>query len=228
MMNRTLKSAKLDFYSANNTVTTLMLLLGLNVIISFLIRNPMTSMTTGMLFATTASGLIFIAHNGSHGGKLYGILPLRKHEIVVGRYIYGMIIGLISLIFAYILSVLVMIVFNMQPSFESMNTILLPMAALMFIFYCLIIGVSYPLYFALGYKTIMVIPPVVINLMFNIYAIPFIYTMKPDSPGWIDRHFKFFAVPYLYLTVGIGFAIGLALIVISVIIAYLIYRKKEI
>ena len=227
-MNRIIKSAKLDFYSANSAVITLILLFALNVAISFLLRNPYSSITYSALISATLSGSIFFTHEGSHSGKLYGILPVRKHEVVVGRYIYGMTIGVINFIFAYILAVAVAITFNMQPSLASMAPNYLPLVALMFIYYCLSVGISYPLYFAIGYKKFMIIIPVILNLLFSLYIFPFIYTMNPDSPGWIDRHWQFFTGPYFWVTIGIGFAIGLALTVISVVVAYMIYRRKEI
>lgn len=226
-MNRIIKSAKLDFYSANSTVLTLLLLCLLNIGLSFVLRNPYNSIMTSGLIAATLSGTIFLTHEGSHSGKLYGILPVKKHEVVIGRYIYGMTIGVINLIFAYILAVVVALTFNMQPSFTDMAPNYLPLVALMFIYYCLSIGISYPLYFAIGYKKFMIILPVILNLLFQLYVFPFIYG-SANSKGWLDKHWGFFTRPYLWLTIGIGFAIGLALIAISIVVAYMIYKRKEI
>jgi hypothetical protein len=226
-MNRIIKSTKLDFYSADSTIITVILIFAFNIITSFLLRNPYNSITNGVSLVSLTSGVIFLVHEGD-GKKLYGVLPLKRNELVVGRYLYGMILGVINLILSYILAVVVMITFDMQTSFERINRELLLPVVLMFIFYCAVIGLLYPLYFAIGYKKFMTMLPVIIFLVYNYIALPFLYTVTPDSPGWIDRHFQFFTGSYLYLTVGIGFAIGLAFVVISVVIAYILYKKKEI
>jgi len=231
-MNRILKSTRLDFYSAGNPMITMMFYLLLNILVSFIIRNPLYALTTGAMLASTSNGSIFIIHERNHGGKLYGILPLKRHEVVIGRYIYGMIIGVINLVFAYILAFSIGVIFHMYSSFEIMNTCLPPMAAMMFIYYCLVIGTSYPMSFAMGYKSLMSIPIVLIYLMFQLFAIPFLYTMNPSSPGWFARNGQHFLMQlinkYPLFTIGLGLIIGLTIIVISAAIACAIYKRKEI
>lgn len=227
-MNRILKVVKLDFYSSKSVFATFTLLFVLNTATNFITRSPLSAISMGMLFAVTVSGAIFVTHNSSHNGRLYGVLPLKKSDVVLGRYLYGTIIGIISIIFAYMLSFVISIIFNLYSSFEVMNTCLPPMAALMFIYYCLSMSVSYPLFLSAGYKTVMLIPLVLINLLLSTYGIPFLYTQSPDSPGWIERNEKLFIGINLWLTVAVGFAIGFILIIISAFIANIIYKKKEI
>jgi hypothetical protein len=231
-MNRIIKSAKLDFYSSESIVITLILLWVFNIALSFFSRNPLYAITIGTLYGVIQSGTIFLVHSGSHNGKLYGILPLKKYEIVMGRYLYGMIIGVINLVFAYILALSIGMIFNQYSTFEIMNTSIPPMAAMMFIYYCISIGVSYPLYFAVGYKSFVAAPNAIIIILFNLYVIPYLYTVNSSSPGWLARNRNLFIMQlinkYPLFTIGMGFVIGLAFIFISAAIACIIYKRKEI
>ncbi len=44
-----------------------------------------------MVFAVTSCGTVFSTHEKSRSDKLYGILPLKKSEMIIGRYLYALI-----------------------------------------------------------------------------------------------------------------------------------------
>ena len=222
-MNRILKSARLDFFAAGSTVTTMALYFFLNTILSFYIKNPLITISNGAMFAMTLSAIIFLNQNN----KLYGILPVKRWEVVAGRYIYGVSVGAVNLMLSYILAFIVSIVFNIYSTFEIMNTCLPPMLALMFIYYCLMTGIYYPMCFAFGYKNIMSIPIILTYILINMFVTPFLYTANPDSPGWLNRHGQFIT-KYPLFTIAAGIIIGLIIIVISAVISNMIYKKKEI
>lgn len=96
--------------------------------------------------------------------KLFGILPLRKSEIVIGRYLYALRIavinGIISTILAYVISILTHSGMN---SLESLNFL-----ACGFLYFCLMITVTYPLYFKFSFSKIYIFANVPFYVIFII------------------------------------------------------------
>lgn len=56
-----------------------------------------------MVFAVTSCGTVFSTHEKSRSDKLYGILPLKKSEMIIGRYLYALIIGAVYVVITGIL-----------------------------------------------------------------------------------------------------------------------------
>ncbi len=92
-MNRILNATKLDFYAGKSTLKMTVILLLLAVVIGALAKGPIYTMIFMMVFAVTSCGTIFSTHEKSHSDKLYGILPLKKSEMIMGRYLFALIIG---------------------------------------------------------------------------------------------------------------------------------------
>ena len=65
----------------------------IGVVIGVVSHGPDYMMMFIMVFAVTSSGSVFSVHEKSHSDKLYGILPLNKPEMILGRYLFALIIG---------------------------------------------------------------------------------------------------------------------------------------
>ena len=86
-MNRILNATKLDFMAGKSTLRLTALLLLFAIVIGALSKGPIYTMLFTMVFAVTSCGSIFPPHERSHSDKLYGILPLKKVEMIIGRYL---------------------------------------------------------------------------------------------------------------------------------------------
>lgn len=65
-------------------------------------RSLLTGISFAMCFIAMTSGYTFSITEKNDMGRLYGILPVRKGELVVGRYVFIIAMGLFALIFSLI------------------------------------------------------------------------------------------------------------------------------
>ncbi len=103
-MNNILKSARLDFF--------LVLPYSKRIILADIIMPVFYTFTTGsilsgvsftMCMAAILSCYTFSVSEKNGMEKLYGVLPVTKKELVLGRYVFTCLMGLFSLIMAIIL-----------------------------------------------------------------------------------------------------------------------------
>lgn len=148
-MNRTLAFAKLDYLTVKPylTLKSFAILLALFVFLS--IGTGGTSMMIGMLMMY---GTIYATYPFAVGDKngidtLYATLPLKKRNIVTGRYIFALCLNLLVGAVAFALSAILMgvtgKVFDLR---ETLATILI-----CFFVFGILEAVQLPIYFKLGY-----------------------------------------------------------------------------
>ncbi|MCL2352112.1 MAG: ABC-2 transporter permease, partial [Firmicutes bacterium] len=83
-MSRILNAAKLDFYASKSMLRLVSILVLFGVIIGVVSKGPDYMMMFIMIFGVTSGGSVFSVHEKSHSDKLYGILPLKKSEMIWG------------------------------------------------------------------------------------------------------------------------------------------------
>lgn len=219
-MNRILNATKLDFYTSKSTLKLTSILLLLAVIIGAMSHGPYYSMILTMVFAVTSCGTISSTQEKSHSEKLYGILPLKKSEMIVGRYLYALIIGAAYIVIAGILGFMMSLITGVSLDALSYWATL----AVGFTYFGFAVGVSYPIYlkftFAKAYIFTM-LPMYIIAVLF------LVITHKTNFTSNLGQIIKFFT-DHLYLAPIFGLLGGLILLVVSALIANLIYMHKEI
>ena len=65
-------------------------------------RSLLTGISFAMCFIAMTTGYTFSITEKNSMERLYGILPIRKSDMVIGRYIFIIIMGLIALIFSLV------------------------------------------------------------------------------------------------------------------------------
>ena len=95
------KSAKLDFSLVKPYVKTICFTMVLPVIFAAINRSLLTGISFAMCFIAMTTGYTFSITEKNSMERLYGILPIRKSDMVIGRYIFIIIMGLIALIFFF-------------------------------------------------------------------------------------------------------------------------------
>ena len=219
-MNRILNATKLDFYTSKSTLKMTSILLLLAVIIGAVSHGPYYAMILTMVFAVTSCGTISSTQEKSHSEKLYGILPLKKSEMIVGRYLYALIIGLAYIVIDGIMGFMMSKVsgFRLDPlSFWAT-------LAIGFTYFGFAVGVSYPIYlkFTFAKAYIFTMLP-----MYIIAVLILVITRKTNFTSNLGQIIQFFT-DHLYLAPIFGLLGGLILLVVSALIANLIYMHKEI
>jgi hypothetical protein len=159
-MNRILNATKLDFFASKSTLKMTALLMLLATVIGAVSKGPVYTMLFTMLFAVTSCGAVFSMHEKNHSDKLYGILPLKKTEMIIGRYLYALIIGAVYAVIAGILGLIIARITGASLDSFSFWGILM----LAFIYFSFAVGISYPIYLKFSFLV-----QIVFNFNFNIH-----------------------------------------------------------
>jgi len=220
-MNRTISAIKLDFYTGKQMLRLTAILAILAIIIGLVAHGPEYAMMFTMVFGVTSVGSVFSVHEKNHSDKLYGILPLTKSEMIMGRYLYGLIIGVAYIIFAALLGFVMWQILG--P--DSLDTLSYwATIGLGFAYFGFAMGVAYPIYFKFTFAKAYVftmVPMYIIAVLF------LVLTKKTDLASSIGQIIQFFS-DHIYLAPIFGVVGGLILLAVSALIANLIYTRKEI
>jgi len=219
-MNRVINATKLDFYASKSMLRMTSLLVIIGVVIGLAAHGPEYMMMFIMVFAVTSSGSVFSVHEKCHSDKLYGILPLKKSEMILGRYLYALIIGAAYAatggILGFAMSMVMSGRLNALPYWATL--------AIAFAYFCFAVGVAYPIFFKFSFTKAYVFT----MLPMYVIAVLFLFvTRRTDFTSGIGSAIKFFTA-HVYLLPTFGLLAGLVLLVVSALIANLVYTRKEI
>lgn len=219
-MNRTLNATKLDFFASKSALRMTAILLLIGIVIGAVAHGPIYTMIFTMVFSVTSCGSIFSIHEKSHSDKLYGILPLKKSEMIMGRYLYALIIGAVYTVIAGILGFVMSRIMDVSlDSFTFWATLMLA-----FIYFSFAVSVSYPIYlrFSFAKAYIFTMLP-----MYIIAVLILVLTKKTSFISNIGKVMQFFTDNQVLIPL-FGILIGLILLAVSALTANLIYTRKEI
>ena len=221
-MNRTLSATKLDFYAGKSMIRMSAILMIIAIVIGVVAHGPEYGMILMMVFGVTSCGSVFSVHEKSHSDKLYGILPLKKSEMIAGRYLYALIIGTVYIVAAGIMGLMLWQIMGANADMDTLTY--WATLGLGFAYFCFAAGVSYPIFlkftFAKAYVFTM-IP------MYIIAVLLLILTKKTNIVSDLGQIIIFFK-DHVYLAPIFGILGGLILLTVSALIADLIYTRKEI
>jgi len=222
-MKRILSAAKLDFYAGKNMLRLTAVLAIIAVIVGIVAHGPEYAMFFTMIFGVTSCGSVFQVHEKNNSDKLYGILPLKKSEMILGRYLYGLIIGLAYIVFAGILG---FVLWKIMGSGANLTTLgYWATLGVGFVYFGFAMGVAFPIYFKFSFSKAYVFT----MLPMYIIAVLFLILTRKNSNFTSDlsQMIKFFT-NHMALAPIFGLLGGLILLVISLLIANVIYTRKEI
>ncbi|HTP59218.1 MAG TPA: ABC-2 transporter permease, partial [Spirochaetia bacterium] len=148
-MSNVTASMRLDFHIQKaNYKTFFMLGYALATVLGLVTRTPYVSVVIAMVISAALSGFVFAVIERNHLGRLYGVLPLRKSELVLGRYLYAALFGLANEIVASLLSCVISLI-------TGHTLVVLDLSAYQcasFLYFCLFISIVFPLYFRFGFS----------------------------------------------------------------------------
>ena len=222
-MNRILSAAKLDFYAAKSMLKLTAALAVIAIIIGLAAHGPEYAMMFTMVFGVTSCGSVFSVHEKSHSDKLYGILPLKKSEMILGRYLYGLSIGVAYIIFAAIMGAVLWQIMGAAADLTPLGY--WATLGVGFVYFGFAMGVAFPIYFkfSFGKAYVFTMVPMYIIAVF----ILFLTRKSSNFVSGLGSAVKFFS-NHVYLAPIFGILGGLILLAVSALIANLIYTGKEI
>lgn len=217
-MSSLLNTIKLDFYIVKSVYKMAALTYLISILFGF-IAQPMAPIFLIMVFTVFFSGMLFSIYEKNHLNQLYGILPLKKSDVVIGRYSYAFFFGIIQAVLAGIVAYAISVVTNRAAD----NFTLTATLSLSFLYYCFAIGIAFPIYFKFGFSRVYVFTMVPIYLIF----IGAVFISKSTS---VQNNLKeiiqyFSAHQGMILIAGVG--LGLILLIISCVVSYLAYKKSD-
>ncbi len=107
-MSNILKSTKLDIALVKPYFKTICFTLLLPIVFAAINRSLLTGVSFAMCFIAMTTGYTFSITEKNSMDRLFGILPVRKSELVIGRYVFVLAMGLLSLIIFLIVQPLVL------------------------------------------------------------------------------------------------------------------------
>lgn len=209
-MNNILKSVKLD----NEIVKSRYIMFIIDIIGIFfavITKVPIFGALIIMVISTPIAGQYFFVYEKNNLEKLYGVLPLSKSEVVIGRYIYALCIVVINGIIAATVAYIVSLLTNRVMSGSEFLTYL----SVGFLYACLMVAVIFPLYFKFSFSKVYIFS----NLPFYlIFVIIFVLTRKTNVLKQTGLTAQYLT-SNLILIAAIGFGLGLTLLALSCLLS---------
>ena len=146
-MNDALKAARLNFslirpYKKNICITMLV-----PTVFAAINRSLMTEVSFAMCLMAMTAGYTFSISEKNGMDRLYGILPITKKDLVLGRYLYTFLMGLLTVLFSITVHPLVL-----RALGEAVQPLEICLAAILGIFMFTLYSVfQLPGYYKFGY-----------------------------------------------------------------------------
>jgi len=218
-MNRILNAIKLDVVTSRLMLLMSVIVLVGATIIGYVTSLPPLTIGLSMLFSVYFTGMVFSVHEKNHSDKLYGILPLKRSEMVTGRYLYGLSFGVVNGVLGGLLGYLVYVAHGITfDPFIFWGT-----WSMVFLYFCLAVSLSYAIYFKFSFAKTNVFTnlPLYLVMLFTILMV-----RRFGIVDKIPQIINFFSDKIFILPI-IGVCGGLILLAISSTIANAVYKNKE-
>ena len=215
-MSNIWKSVKLDFSLAKPYVKTICFTIALPVVFAAINRSLMTGISFAMCFTAMISRSMFSITEKNDMERLYGILPVRKSELVIGRYVFIISLGILALLFSLITHP-----FILSSLGENVSVFDIAVAAVFGIFlfslYTVFLIPGYYKYGSIKGKVFVYIP------VAGFLATLFLVTKIPaDSSGWF---ITVLSSPVMLVSLAAVFVV--IMYVISILVSVKIVQGKE-
>lgn len=216
-MTNILKSVRLDYYILKTNYAKFVIIYVLAVLLA-LVTQPVISIVIIMAFSVFLSGTVFTIYEKNNLSRLYGILPLGRTEVVIGRYLYALAFGLANMLIsgcmAYVMS-------NFSGKGLDKLTFIISLSV-SFIYYCFAISFSFPIYFKFGFSKayLFTMLPLYIIILGSVLV-----SRKADLSGLRQTMQYFVSHQDMIWITGCG--VGLILIAVSCAVSCIVNKRTE-
>jgi len=217
-MNRIFLVLKLDYCIIKTSYSKVIMVYFISIMLG-LLTQPIMPIIIIMFFSVSFSGLTFSIIEKNNCEKLYGILPVRRREIITGRYLYGFISGIINLIISIVLAYIISIL-----SKQRIDTFTLSLSiTLAFCYYSFAVSISYPIYYKIGFSKsfIFITMPLYILILLFVFL-----SEKTNLDEFIEKALQYFSNQHI-LFLFFGFIFSMFMLIISAFISYGIFKNSE-
>ncbi len=215
-MSNILKSTKLDIALVKPYFKTICFTLLLPIVFAAINRSLLTGVSFAMCFIAMTTGYTFSITEKNSMDRLFGILPVRKSELVIGRYVFVLAMGLLSLIISLIVQPLVLKVLGETVGVFDIVTAAIA-GVFLFALYTVFQIPGYYKYGSIKGRVFMYIP-----------VAGFLITLLLISKNPVGENKLLFTVinsPVLLMLLAVIFVI--AMYVVSILVSIKILKNKE-
>ncbi len=218
-MSNVTRSMRLDFHIQKASYKTFFGLgYALATLVGVATRTPYVAVLIAMIISAAFSSFVFLASERNNLGRLYGMLPLRKAEIVLGRYLYALLFGLVNEIAASALTCVISLVTGKPLLFLDLSAYVCASV----LYFCLFTGIAFPVYFRFGFSRNYLLTNVP---LYVVYAVGYGLVRKGKLEGLRGAMQYFTSNPAMVWLAGVGG--GLALLAVSYCLSRLTCRRYE-
>jgi len=217
-MNSVFKVLKLDHCTVKTSYSKMIMVYFISILLG-LLTQPIMPIIMIMFFCVSFSGFPFSIIEKNNCERLYGILPIHKREIIIGRYLYGFISGIANLIISIILAYIIAIFSKQQINISILSLSI----TLAFCYYCFAVSISYPVYYKIGFSKsyIFITLPLYILILLIVFL-----SEKTNFIETISQNLQYFSNHYI-LFLLYGFVLCVLMLIISAIISYCGFNNTE-
>jgi hypothetical protein len=210
---------KLDAYILKPYYKAFIVLYVIASVIGALTKIQVLTIVFIMIITAPFIGLYFSVYEKNGLSRLYGILPLGKTEVVIGRYLYALFLGIangiVSVVQAYIISYFT----GVEIDYLTLITVI----SVSFLYFCLFVAVLFPIYFRFPFSKVYIFA----NLPLYLIGVAGIFVIKKtDFLKNLGNTIQYFTSNQNMIWV-MGFGAGLILLAISLYLSNLTYKKNE-
>lgn len=214
------KSIKLDHAVLKAYYKIFMGVYVLATIIAIVFKAPVVTIPVVIVVAAPFISVYFLVYERNNLSKLYGILPLRRSEVVIGRYTYALLFGILNEVFSGILAYVLSLILNAGISY--LEFIIFFSAG--FLYVCLYISIQLPLYFRFPFSKVYIFS----NLPVYLVAVFLVYLFKrTDFLHQLNQAIQYYSSNQTMIWAITGLGLGLILVLVSCPLSFLIHQKSE-
>lgn len=219
-MNHISNFIRLDFHCIKQYLTIKQLGLYAVVILflSYTLDNLFFVLGMIMMYGLFYTGYPFAIGDKMQTDILYASLPLKKKQIVLGRYLFALCVNLITAGISFLISALVATAF--QKEFDLQSAILTILICLFA--YTIIEAIQFPIYFKLGYTKAKIIT------LFPILLLPLLVVLMAS---WMKEDVLMSVILWmqgnLVLLVFAMLILWCCVFLLSAYLSYRIYQKRD-
>lgn len=215
-MSNILKATKLDFSLIKPYIKMIGFTILLPIAFAAINRSILTGVSFAMCFIAMTTGYVFSVIEKNNMERLYGILPVKKSEMVIGRYFFVFILGLLALIVSIITHPIVLHVIG--ESIKTSDVINASIVGLLlFALYTVFQIPGYYKYGAIKGRVFMYIP--VAGFLATLFFLPKI-------PA--DNHLVVTIVRYPLLLICLAIVLVIVMYAVSIWFSIMIMKNKEV
>ena len=183
----------------------------------------------GVLYCAGLSTWVFSVEDKGDLNRLYLTLPVKKHEIVAGRYLLSLIMSIVGVVMGIGITFIVNnsgFPLFVGDKYLINGTLLLTVTAIACLLYAVYIFCSFPLLFMIGYQKGKFFSISCLMVIFCGFAFPLVMIGESGKESLINR-FLHFAAENIFLLNGIIFSTAAAILALSYFISVKAYTKRD-